>query len=109
MKIFIFAVIIIFVPSFVFSTPFLVCDSYPTTVEQPDYFNVTMDGVTVQSIPEVLTGGSVRLHYDLSGISTGAHNSSVSACNEWGCSSTVPFGFSKTVPGAPANIRLSNN
>ena len=89
-------------------SPFLVCDPYPTTVTQPTYFNVVMDGGSpVQSEPESVPGG-VRLKYDLASISTGVHNATVAACNEWGCSSTVPFGFTKAAPSAPANIRLLN-
>ena len=106
---FLIASVLILLPIFAWAGPFLVCDPYMTAVVQPTYFSVTMDGVAaVQSTPEVLADNSVRLHYDLTGISNGSHNMTVAACDIWGCSSTVPFGFAKTVPGAPANLKLSN-
>ena len=99
---------ILLIPLTAWSAPFIICDTYPTSGVQPSYFNVIMDGGSpVQSTPESVTGG-VRLHYDLSGISNGSHNATVAACNEWGCSSTVPFGFTKAVASPPANIRLLN-
>lgn len=108
MKKLLIAIMVILLPVLAYASPFIVCDPYPTTVEQPDYFNVTLDGgAVVQSTPQAVTGG-LRLHFDLSGISNGTHNMTVAACNEWGCSSTVPFGFTKAVPGAPANTRLSS-
>jgi hypothetical protein len=98
---------LVFIPCLAFGAPYLICDPYPTTVTQPTYFELVMDGGTaIQSPVQVLTDNSVRLHYDLGSISAGTHNVTVAACDMWGCSSTVPFGFSKAVPGAPANTKL---
>jgi len=106
MKRLLLALLFVLLPITVYASPFLVCDPYPTTVTQPTYFNVVMDsGAPVQSTPESVTGG-LRLHYDLVSISNGSHSATVAACNEWGCSSTVPFAFVKSAPSAPANIRL---
>jgi hypothetical protein len=97
-------------PVVVLASPFLVCDPYPTTGVQPAYFSIVPDGgAAIASTPELVTGGAVRLHHDMAGVTTGIHNWTVAACNEWGCSSAVPFGFTKSVPGAPANIRSSSN
>lgn len=109
MKRLLLIVILLLIPTIAWSAPFLVCDPYPTSVVQPTYFSLVIDGGSaIQSTPEVLTDNSVRLHYDLTGIATGAHNITAAACDVWGCSSAVPFGFTRTVPGAPANLKLSN-
>jgi len=94
----------------VMAAPFLVCDPYPTTVSQPTYFSIVPDGgAAITSIPEVVTGGAVRIHHDLVGVTTGLHNWTVAACNEWGCSTSVPFVFTKVVPSGPSGLRLSTN
>lgn len=107
MKIIGFTLFFIFsMASIVTATPFLVSDSYPTTVVQPSYFELVFDGGSpVQSTPETVPGG-VRLHYDLASMTVGTHASTVKACNQWGCSGTVPFSFSKGVPTIPAGIKL---
>ena len=106
MKRLLLILLFVLLPITAYASPFLICDWYPSTVTQPSYFNVIMDGGSpVQSTPESGASG-VRLHYDLASLSSGTHNATVAACNEWGCSSTVPFGFTKAAPGVPANIRL---
>ena len=110
MKKILLVLMILVVPNFVYAAPFLICDSVPTSQVQPSYYHLVKDGGATEDSPAQVQGdNSVRLHYDLSGVSNGAHNWSVAACNEWGCSSTVPFGYAKAVPGAPANLRLSSN
>ena len=110
MKYLFIIVAIILMASISWAAPFVVCDPYPTTVIQPTFFNVIMDGgAPIQSLPEVVTGNAVRLHYDLAALSTGAHTMTVAACNEWGCSSTVPFPFTKAVPTVPSGTKLSPN
>lgn len=88
------------------ATPFLVCDPYLAAVVQPSYFELMFDGGSpVQSPVETVPTG-VRLHYDLASMTVGSHAVIVKACNQWGCSSTVPFSFSKGVPSSPAGIKL---
>jgi hypothetical protein len=100
---------LVLMPCLAFGAPFVICDYVPTTQTQPTYYHLVKDGgVTEDSTAQVQADNSVRLHYDLAIVTTGAHSWTVSACNEWGCSSTVPFAFSKAVPSGPANLRLSN-
>ena len=50
--------------------PYLVCDPYSTDEIQPDDFEVVIDSEDpIISSPEVLEDDSVRLYYDLSGVS----------------------------------------
>ncbi len=89
-----------------YASPYLICDPYPTTVVQPTYFELTIDGgAAIQSVPQTTADGK-RLYYDLASVTTGSHNMTIKACNEWGCSSSVPFSLTKAVPVAPANIKL---
>ncbi len=109
LSIFLVAVALFVIPGLSEAAPFVICDEYTTSMSQPTSFSVTMDGGTaVSSTPQTLANGSVRLHYDLAGLAAGNHNMTVSACNVWGCSSATPFAFTKSVPGQPANIGLSN-
>ena len=104
------ALVIVFSAFNVWAAPFVVSDTYPTTTTQPTYFNVVMDGgAAVQSAPQVMGDNSVRLHYDVGAVTTGTHSMTVAACNEWGCSSTVPFSFTKGVPALPSGIKLNQN
>jgi hypothetical protein len=90
------------------SAPFLVCDPYPKTGTQPDSFTVVPDGGTPVSVPVTTnTDGSVSLHMDLAGISTGNHNYTVTAHSAmWGDSAPVPFAFQKSVPSSPTGIQI---
>lgn len=81
--------------------PYIVCDEYTTTMVQPEYFKVTLDGAQTQSAPETLANGSKRLHFDVGAVSVATHNFVVSACitDDWTgaevCSETVPFVFTR--------------
>ena len=104
------ALLLVVFPAAVFAAPFVISDTYPTTTTQPTYFNVVMDGgAAVQSAPQVMGDNSVRPHHDVGAVSTGTHSMTVAACNEWGCSSTVPFSFTKGVPALPSGIKLNQN
>ena len=84
---------------------FVVSD--PVSSNQPTKYVITMDGGAAFEVdPQPVTGG-VRLHYDVTGVSNGTHNMTVSAKNMWGQSTAVPFSFAKAVPTAPSNIALS--
>ena len=91
--------------------PFLVCDTVPTTQTQPNYYLIVPDGgAPITSPAQVMPDSSVRIHHDMAGVTTGPHSWTVAACSDlWGCSAAVPFGFTKAVPGGPANTRLSAN
>lgn len=93
----------------IYKDPFLVCNSYPTTVSQPTYFMVTMDGGTAVNSPALVnTDNSVQLHYDVTSLAVGNHSVTVTACNIWGCSAaTSPFVFTKSVPTTPTGIVIS--
>lgn len=95
-----------FLVSTVFAGPFLTCDPYPTTGDQPDNFEVTITPLAPFLVtPTKKADGSVILLYDLSAmaeIGAGAHNASAVAIkNGWrsGASNSVPF--SKTLIAAP--------
>ena len=46
--------------------PFLVCTPYTTAEEQPDWFEVIIDGGTmVESLAQTVNVDSVRLHYSV--------------------------------------------
>ena len=100
-------------PAVVWAGPFLVCDSYPSTVIQPDEFEVVMDGGAVVYSPAQTVSDGVRIHYDVGGVSTGSHTVGVKACltdDAWGrlCSTAVNFTFVRpSEPAVPANMRLS--
>lgn len=95
--------------SVAFGSPFLVCNSYPTTVSQPTDFMVTVDLATpVDSPAQANPDGSVQLHYDLAAVANGAHTVTVTACNQWGCSAaSSPFSFAKATSATPAGLSIS--
>jgi hypothetical protein len=74
---------------------FLVSDPYPLTVTQPDHFDVACDGkAAVTSPPGVNPDGTSFLHYDLSGLLSGAHSCNVSAAdasNQQSSTASVSF------------------
>lgn len=81
--------------------PYVVCDEYTTTMVQPEYFKVLLDGAQSNSQPETLANGSKRLHFDVGAVSVATHNFVVAACitDAWTgaevCSDTVPFAFTR--------------
>lgn len=85
------------------ANPFLVCD--PVAENLTNYV-VMQDGVKYDSIPKDLGNGTVRLQYDLGGLSIGEHHFEVAAENEWGRSDFAPFDCTKSLPGAPSGLRL---
>lgn len=87
--------------------PYVVCDAVPVTGVQPEKYTLIMDGGAPFDVdPQTLVDGSRRLHYDVSGVPAGTHSMSVAAKNMWGASSTVPFGFTRSVPTVPTVIVL---
>lgn len=82
-----------------FAAPFLVCDPQSGVVG----YEITGLATPVNFVAQ--PDGSLK--YDLSGVASGTYNLTVAACNMWGCSSTVPFVFTKVIPTAPASLRLT--
>jgi len=88
--------------------PYLICDAQ-TSVDNYVLYQVTGTTCTPSDISgKTPINTPYPLHYDLSGLSQGAFHFCVAAENVWGQSIMVPFGSTKTVPSAPANLRLSN-
>ena len=87
------------VPILGFASPFLVCNPQAGV----ETYTITGD-VFFTAAVTAQTDGSLRA--DLAGIAAGSHAVTIAACNVWGCSSTVPFVFTKTVPNAPAGVSL---
>lgn len=81
------------------AAPFLVCDPQAGVVS----YEITGLATPVNFVAQ--PDGSLK--YDLSGVASGTYNLTVAACNVWGCSSTVPFVFTKVIPTAPASLRLT--
>jgi len=78
------------------ASPFLVCDVDPAATS----YIIVMDSGDEIETP-------APLHYDLVGINNGTHVVEVRAKNLWGESSSVPFEFTKELPGSPSNIELN--
>ena len=89
--------------------PYIVCDPVFETEEiaKPTKYVITIDGAASFEVdPQDMGNGSVRLHYDVSGLTMGKHNIAVASKNLEGASSPVPFMYLKAIPMAPTNIRL---
>lgn len=82
-----------------FAAPFIVCDPQEEVI---GYDITGLPGGTVSYIAQA--DGSLK--YDLAAVPNGTYELTVAACNMWGCSSTVPFVFTKQLPSAPAGLRL---
>lgn len=90
--------------------PYLVCDPYAASAAVTS-FTVFWDGSTTGVTAVVFTDTTgTYLHLDLSTLANGAHTVKVRAKNQWGESAdSLPFAFTKQVPLAPLNIRISAN
>ena len=87
--------------SLAFAAPFLVCDPQTNVT----HYVITGDiNVTVPA--KDLGDGTVRLEYDLDGITDGIHTLELKARNIWGDSTPVPFEFVKALPDAVEAIRI---
>lgn len=81
------------------AAPFLVCDPQAGVVG----YEITGLGEPVSFVAQ--PDGSLK--YDLSSVNSGTYTLTVAACNVWGCSSTVPFVFTKVIPTAPVGLKLT--
>jgi len=86
------------------SAPFLVCDPQPNHIT---HYMVNMDGTETEVPAQDLGDGTVRLHYDLAGLSEGQHHVEVRAKNVWGVSDPAPFDFTKSSPVLPTGFSIS--
>lgn len=88
--------------------PWLVCDPYATG-DKPDGFKYVLDTgseVSVAYSERIFGTENCAVVCDLAGATTGNHNISVKAFNVWGDSASVPFAFSKSLPGGPSHYRF---
>jgi len=93
--------IALLLPVLAFASPFLVCDPQTNVT----HYVITGDiNVTVPATD--LGDGTVRLQYDLAGITEGTFTIEVKAKNVWGESVTCPFDFVKALPAVPGSVRI---
>lgn len=109
MKRFVLACIVsmLMVASTGFAAPSLVSDPTPATDEVIN-FKIFFDGslTAIDSAPDA----TKAIKYDLGGIASGAHTVKAQACNAAYCSvDSLPFNFTKVIPGVPQNQRITNN
>jgi hypothetical protein len=92
---------------------YVVCD--PVSTNKPDKYVLTMDGSAAFEVdPQTMTGGAVRLHYDVTTLTRGTtHNMTVKAKISGvggGESASVPFSFVlSALPVIPSGIALSES
>ena len=104
-KMAIFYLLLIGFVSTSFASPFLVCDPYDP-VHEVDLFQVELNGQIVADVQPDGTG-QYGFKYDLSGLADGSYTARARAHNLWGWSDfSLPFDFVKSVPPAPAVIRI---
>lgn len=84
--------------------PKLVSDA--VAKESVEKYVVVLDGVSVESVPEVVDDATVRLGFDLSGVAPGPHSVQVTAVNQWGDSNPVDFSFASEKPADPTGLRI---
>ena len=87
------------------AAPYLVCDPYPDT-SKPTYFKVVVDAKPAVNVNYALHSSGAAIVFDLAGLDAVSHSLTVSACNERGCSSTVPF-VVPSIPTTPSKTRLA--
>lgn len=101
---------LLFLPAIALSSPFLICDPYPSTVTQPTEFVVTISGVSAPIVtPAVSVTGGKAMKLDLEPLNlAGSKTVTAKARNAWGESvSSAPFIFTAGSPGAPGGLGLS--
>ena len=94
------------------AAPFLVCDPYPASVEQPDSFEITVVPLAPFLVPAVSFGdGSVGIRYDLAtlaNLGAGTHTATAVAIKDgWRSAASQPTSpFVKPNLLSPPNLRL---
>ena len=99
MKRMLFVIMFLIMPLIVNAGPFLICDPNPTAETYLIEGSITASNIIAEG------DGSIK--YDLAGIAEGLFNIQVSACNLWGCSTPVPFSFTKALPQSSTGMRLN--
>lgn len=92
------------------AAPFLVCDPYPATGQQPTEFVVAVSGITSPIVsPAVDVTGGKALRLDLGPLNlTGLRTVTAKARNAWGESaSSAPLEFAAGAPSSPGGLTLS--
>ena len=106
------AILMVLVPALAFGAPFVTSDA-DTSSYRPDGYVLTIDGGSQITSPAQAVTGGVRLHYDVSGVSTGSHTVRIKAYKNdavWGRleSEEAVFTFVRpAAPATPAGIGLS--
>jgi hypothetical protein len=92
------------------AAPFLTCDPYPATGQQPTEFVVTLSGIAAPIVsPAVDVTGGKALKLDLGPLNlTGSRTVTAKARNAWGESATSsPLAFTAGAPAVPGGLGLS--
>jgi hypothetical protein len=76
------AVLCLFAPRSSTGEPFLICDLYPNTGDQPTRFAVVAGNLKYSVPPQWLPDRSVRLKFDLSRLPDGEHTVKVTAIDD---------------------------
>jgi hypothetical protein len=102
----IFCLALIALASPTVASPFLVCDPYDASVGV-DLFQLELNGQVIADV-QVDASGQYGFKFDLSGLADGSYTARARARNLWGWSNfSDPFDFVKSVPPAPAVIRIT--
>lgn len=92
------------------AAPFLTCDPYPSTGQQPTEFVVTVSGIATPIVsPAVDVTGGKALRLDLGPLNlSGSKTVTAKARNAWGESAaSAPFAFTAGIPAVPGGLGLS--
>jgi len=84
------------------AAPFLVCDPQTDVTHYVVIINDTTDTVKAFDLGD----GKVILRYDLAGVPDGKNECLIRSKNEWGESVSVPFVFTKVLPGVLINVHI---
>ena len=85
---------------------YVVSDPVPASGIQPIKYVLTMDGGTTFEVDPQTVPGGVRLHYDVTNVSSGTHNMTVSSKNMWGQSTATPPPLLRRDRRSSALVRL---
>lgn len=99
---FVFIFSILFTVS-AWAAPFLVSEPQTNVTS----YTVTLDGNLYEVPAQDLGNNTVRLHFDLEGLTDGDHEANVTSKNVWGESDVLPFYFNKTGPDCPSVLEIS--